>query len=394
MKAIIAETNGGYAAALLEDGRFLRIRNRGYKTGQRVDISPYSRPAQRWLAACAAFVIMLGLGSFGGSLWLSPYATVHIDINPSIELVLNRFYRVLSIAAANADAEDILALMDTGALRNATVEDAAEATAHALYGSAYCAGDAGNRLAITASAGSTADSDALAQTVSRAMQATEGTPDKLEFLAQGITQELAAQADAQSITPGQYLLSQAASKASEASSDADMENVLLSAETASVDENTAMPAVLAELLQTALSPLLPEPTATAVSVSMEDWWVPSEYEEEMTEAPTPTLAPTMTPVVIVLATQSIPPAAITASATASPTARPTAKATATASASTVTSKLSASDSLEPPPGMPDTAVQPGQVPQPGENVKPPALASTEPRPQPEEGMMSPMPERP
>lgn len=61
------------------------------------------------LAACLALVAL----SIGGVAWAwQPYAYVAIDVNPSIELGINRFDRVASTRAYNDDGERVLAAAD------------------------------------------------------------------------------------------------------------------------------------------------------------------------------------------------------------------------------------------------------------------------------------------
>ena len=55
------------------------------------------------LLACLALVVAL-LGG-GGWLWFTPTASVSVDINPSLELRLNRFSRVVAVEGANADGQ-------------------------------------------------------------------------------------------------------------------------------------------------------------------------------------------------------------------------------------------------------------------------------------------------
>lgn len=66
---------------------------------------PMRRVAITALAACLALVIF----GIGGVAWAAqPYAFVTIDVNPSLELGINRFDRVASATAFNADGEQIL----------------------------------------------------------------------------------------------------------------------------------------------------------------------------------------------------------------------------------------------------------------------------------------------
>ena len=55
---------------------------------------------------CAAFVLILGLG---GYTWIqTPISYVSIDVNPSIELALNRLDRVVAASAYNPEGAGIL----------------------------------------------------------------------------------------------------------------------------------------------------------------------------------------------------------------------------------------------------------------------------------------------
>lgn len=67
----------------------------------------YSLVFQRVLAAvCMALVVTAGIKGYS---WVQkPVSYVSIDINPSIELELNRFDKVVTVTAYNEEAEDIL----------------------------------------------------------------------------------------------------------------------------------------------------------------------------------------------------------------------------------------------------------------------------------------------
>lgn len=71
-----------------------------------------ARRPQLWqtsLALCAALVLVVGLGAF--RLLRTPVAYVSIDVNPSVELTLNRFDRVLSATAYNEDGQRVLSTL-------------------------------------------------------------------------------------------------------------------------------------------------------------------------------------------------------------------------------------------------------------------------------------------
>lgn len=69
-----------------------------------------SRPRARlaWRYAFAAVCLFLAIGAGGWRLYASPVSYISIDINPSIELGVNRFGRVVSADAYNGDGQEIL----------------------------------------------------------------------------------------------------------------------------------------------------------------------------------------------------------------------------------------------------------------------------------------------
>lgn len=66
------------------------------------------RPVRRYAVSllCAIFLLIAGAGGYS---WIQrPVAYVSIDVNPSIELALNRFDRVVSVTAYNTEGTEIL----------------------------------------------------------------------------------------------------------------------------------------------------------------------------------------------------------------------------------------------------------------------------------------------
>lgn len=68
-----------------------------------------ARPAwgMAFAAVCAVFVLTLGIGGYGYTV-RKPVSYISIDVNPSVELALNRYDRVVSASAYNAEGESIL----------------------------------------------------------------------------------------------------------------------------------------------------------------------------------------------------------------------------------------------------------------------------------------------
>lgn len=82
---------------------FLEKRTHDYRT----------RPKKRPVYACAAACVCLALILLGGRwLYFTPTAEISVDINPSIELSINRFDRVISVNGFNEDGRALSAALD------------------------------------------------------------------------------------------------------------------------------------------------------------------------------------------------------------------------------------------------------------------------------------------
>lgn len=89
------------------------------------------------LAACAV-LIALGIGG-GAYVYQTPVAYVGIDINPSIELGVNYFDRVVSAEGDNADGQDILSEINVVGM---TYEEALASLNDSLTNKGYLTADA------------------------------------------------------------------------------------------------------------------------------------------------------------------------------------------------------------------------------------------------------------
>ena len=159
--AMIVEIRGAYAAALREDGVFVRVRNTEYGIGQTIllDVAvkeeqiPVAQPKRRRsrvtaFAGIAAGFLLLLLGGFKG--YTTPTGVVSLDVNPSIEYSINFLDRVLDISAVNDDAQKILAGLDKSALLYRPVDEAVDATISVLHENGYLNDATENDVVISA----------------------------------------------------------------------------------------------------------------------------------------------------------------------------------------------------------------------------------------------------
>lgn len=129
MNAVIVEISGKEMVVMDSKGCFHRMKTKdNYNIGDEIlfrpnksFISSYFKP----IAAIAATIILMISGAgYGYREYYSPYAYVDIDINPSIELVLNKHMKVLNVENLNDDAGKII--KDVKGFKNKSVEQAVE----------------------------------------------------------------------------------------------------------------------------------------------------------------------------------------------------------------------------------------------------------------------------
>ena len=65
-------------------------------------------PYYRFASAAACMLFVLCIGIFSRQMYYTPVSYVSLDVNPSIEITLNRFDRVIKTKAFNAEGESIL----------------------------------------------------------------------------------------------------------------------------------------------------------------------------------------------------------------------------------------------------------------------------------------------
>lgn len=120
MKAVIVEIKDSVAAALCEDGRVSKIKNKNYAIGQEIILKNNNKYIK--LAASAAAALTL----FATPAWayLTPYSYVSLDINPSFEFSINMFDRVLEVRAVNDDGEKVVESISIAELKNKEIKEA------------------------------------------------------------------------------------------------------------------------------------------------------------------------------------------------------------------------------------------------------------------------------
>ncbi len=210
MKSIIVEINDGFAAVLSDDGCITKVKNNNYAIGQVIDlnINNTNNYKTKKLLACVASVAILVLG-FGASTWAyaSPYSYVSLDVNPSIEYIVNRFDRVLNVKAINDDGEEILNNIELKNLENKTIQKALSKTLEQIAEQGYFNGDVEGGIVITTSGQNTQKSEDLALELQESIEnelVEHGDDVEVEVISVGL--DRVEEANKLGVTPGKLNL--------------------------------------------------------------------------------------------------------------------------------------------------------------------------------------------
>jgi len=206
MKAVIVEIKNPFAAAMTEDGRIIRLKNKNYAIGEVIEMKKISF-SKKTIFAAAGIAAVLAFGCMGVWAYNTPHTYVSLDVNPSIEYELNVFDRVIDYTAVNDDGEAILENLD---LNNMDINDAIDQTIQEIASQGYLTDSETGGIVIAVAEG---DNEENSQEVAdslgeEAKSAVEETGVQAEIEAIGIGAQRVAEARALGVTPGKLNLVQ------------------------------------------------------------------------------------------------------------------------------------------------------------------------------------------
>ena len=205
MRAVILDIDKNEATVMTDGGDIIGIRNNGYEIGQEIILhrrkkrASINRITGIVAAAAAALVIT---GGIGGYAYYTPYGTVSLDVNPSIEYTINRFDRVLDVNGINDDGEDILLGLDTKKLINTNIETAIEDTIEQIDAEGYFSDEDRNYVVLAASTKEEAHTDTLLTSLEGNVKQRQN----VEPIAFKVTDAEITEAHSQGISPGKKMM--------------------------------------------------------------------------------------------------------------------------------------------------------------------------------------------
>lgn len=196
---IVMEIDGKSATVMLSGGRFTTVRAKSaWKVGDTVWVSEKKYAYMLEMAACLAVFLI------AGGMFLHVYnaekMVISMDVNPSIEIVANRFGRVIDVKAMNEDAEPIVADVS---LKNKTYTQAVELLVESEGMQEYLAVNDDVTFSVASGNG---DGEEIAKKVTNTAEESlqrHGRNHKVESLV--VDEELLDNAHHMGVTAGKYV---------------------------------------------------------------------------------------------------------------------------------------------------------------------------------------------
>jgi hypothetical protein len=207
MKGIIAEIRGNHMVVITKNGDFNRCRKLpNCDIGDEINIPERNMISiyKNLSAVAASFLILIMLSS-GVYAYYTPYSYVSVDINPSLELYVNRFDKVIGVHAFNEEAVQIIEASD--GMKNKNVDDALELILNKAEDAGYLDKDGENNVMIVVSSKNAKEEAALIDKMGKTSTAVlSDISSNYEVILEKTKVENYKKAKEQNISPGKVML--------------------------------------------------------------------------------------------------------------------------------------------------------------------------------------------
>ena len=207
MKGIIAEVRGNHMIVIAKNGDFSRCKKLpNCNIGDEINIPERNMKSiyKNLTAVAACFLILIMLSS-GVYAYYTPYSYVSVDMNPSLELYVNRFERVIEVHAFNDEALQIIKA--SKGIKNKNVSAALEQILGNAEEAGYLKKDAENSLMIVVSSKNSKQEAILIDKMSKtSTEVLSNISSNYEVIMEKIKMEKYQKAKEQNISPGKVML--------------------------------------------------------------------------------------------------------------------------------------------------------------------------------------------
>lgn len=190
----------GRATVLEVGGQFVQVpAQAAWQLGDVVQLRPARAAAKPWVALAACLLLVLA-GTVGNWLYFSRATLISVDVNPSVELWLNRLDQVVAVEGLNQQGQELALQVD---LRNQSYTKALELLFSSEYLAQYLAGDPEVTITVMSQPGREISLLASAEkTAGNALQ-SQNTTARVECFS--VDRQLVENAHCHGVTAGKYL---------------------------------------------------------------------------------------------------------------------------------------------------------------------------------------------
>ncbi|MDK2812808.1 MAG: hypothetical protein PWQ08_63 [Clostridiales bacterium] len=184
------------------------IQAQGAPSGNTVAFTPKKIRSmhKKLLAVACALLLVCGLGAGGALYYQHPVAYLSLDINPSIELGVNAFDRVVAVTSYNSDGDAVLADLQ---LYRQSSADAVATLVQAAAQKGYVYSDGSTVISLTTETDQPALADTLQQSAAQAaQQSLLASGNTAVVYTAGVGLDLREEARTLGISPGKLNLIQ------------------------------------------------------------------------------------------------------------------------------------------------------------------------------------------
>lgn len=196
---IVMELSEGFATIMQTGGKFTRVR--AETTWQKGDVVAWDRTRLniKAISAVAACFILFLFGSWGGyQFYYTEVSIISLDVNPSLEMGLNRFDRVISATAYNDSG---YAILNDVPFQGMSYEDALEALGSSSVFQTYLERNEMVEIAVC----SPGKESVILEKLETKLQEILSDRPYVQTLCRGVSREIAQEAHEHDMTPGKYL---------------------------------------------------------------------------------------------------------------------------------------------------------------------------------------------
>ncbi len=203
MKAIIIKESRRRALLLTSDGRYVMVKSKkNYRVGKEIEYHERSFKFSAILTPVFSALVLILLAA-GIYTYVTPVAAITMDINPSLELEINRFEFIIGSKGLNPEGE---ALLESSAHLNRSVERALQNLIESASDEGYIVEDSGNQILLTVLTSNIHLNEKITNIFKNTQEDYDDQQRGIGIIIASYNQDRIEEADALGISPGKLLL--------------------------------------------------------------------------------------------------------------------------------------------------------------------------------------------